>query len=83
MVPGCGKIPRSILIQLPEQAELYYLLPITLGAGWLAFTVGPVIENTLMGGSFRDWLLSEAGQTLATGPDDGKPALVAARAAGD
>lgn len=51
------RIPRSILIRLPDQSEIYYLVPITLLAGWLAFVLGPAVESTLMGGSFRDWLL--------------------------
>lgn len=52
------KLPREVVIRLPEQAEIYYLVPITLAAGWLSFVLGPAVEDTFMGGSFREWLLS-------------------------
>ncbi|MBS11700.1 MAG: ABC transporter permease [Gemmatimonadetes bacterium] len=52
------RLPRSIITRLSEQAEIYYLIPITLFAGWCAFALGPLVENTMMGGSFRDWLLA-------------------------
>ncbi|HAA74315.1 TPA: ABC transporter permease, partial [Candidatus Latescibacteria bacterium] len=52
------RLPRSIITRLSEQAEFYYLIPITLFAGWCAFALGPLVENTMMGGSFRDWLLA-------------------------
>jgi len=54
---GWRRLPRALLIRLPDQAEIFYLIPITLLAGGLAFLLGPVVEQTVMGGSFRDWLL--------------------------
>ena len=54
-------LPRRAAVWLPPQSEIYVLIPVTLAAVWLAFAVGPVLEHTAFGGSFRRWLMEYAG----------------------
>jgi phosphate transport system permease protein len=55
------QMPRRIAVWLPERTEIILLVPVTLMGGWLAFELGPFVETHLMGGSFREWLLSSTG----------------------
>ena len=54
-------LPRRVAVWLPAQSEIYVLIPVTLAAIWLAFALGPALERTAFGGSFRHWLMAHSG----------------------
>ncbi len=41
---------------LPPGKEIYVLIPLTLLAGLLAFSLGGAVESTWLGGDYRNWL---------------------------
>jgi phosphate transport system permease protein len=43
--------------------EVFLLVPVVLGGGWLAFDLGALLENALLAGDYRGWLLSALGLT--------------------
>ena len=43
--------------------EVFLLVPIVLVGGWLAFNLGGLLENALLAGDYRGWLLSALGLT--------------------
>jgi phosphate transport system permease protein len=43
--------------------EVFLLLPVVILSAWIAFALGGLVEATLLGGSYRGWLLSALGLT--------------------
>jgi phosphate transport system permease protein len=41
--------------------EVFLLIPVVLVAAWLAFSLGGLLESRLLGGDYRQWLLSALG----------------------
>ena len=41
--------------------EVFLLIPVVLVAAWLAFSLGGLLEGRLLGGDYRQWLLSALG----------------------
>jgi phosphate transport system permease protein len=45
-------------------AEVFIVTPIVIGAIWVAFWLGGVVETVALGGDYRGWLLSALGLTF-------------------
>jgi phosphate transport system permease protein len=56
-------LPASVRGRFRTGSEVIVLIPVVLGGTWLAFWLGGVVEITLLGGSYRAWLLSALGLT--------------------
>jgi len=56
-----SRLPGRIVNALPGGEVLYLLVPVTVGAVWMAFLLGPVVERWVFGGDFQRWLLGAAG----------------------
>lgn len=51
------RLPGRAVRWLPDQGEIYLLVPVTALAAWLAFVMGPEVERVLFGGNFQRWLM--------------------------
>jgi phosphate transport system permease protein len=56
-------VPRVIRQRFRTGTEVLLLVPVVVGAAWIAFALGGLVEATLLGGSYRGWLLSALGLT--------------------
>ena len=56
-----SRLPGGVVNRLPGGEVLFLLIPTTVGAVWLAFALGPVVEGALFGGNFPQWLLGASG----------------------
>jgi phosphate transport system permease protein len=56
-------VPGVVRGRFRAGAELVLLLPVVVAGAALAFALGGLIEATLLGGSYRGWLLSALGLT--------------------
>ena len=56
-------VPQAIRGRLRSGAEVFLLMPVVLLGLWIAFWLGGLVEATLLGGSYRGWLLSALGLT--------------------
>ncbi len=56
-------VPLAIRRGFRPGMELALLVPVVLVGAWLAFLLGGLVERTLLGGSYRGWLLSALGLT--------------------
>jgi phosphate transport system permease protein len=56
-------LPLSIRGRVSGGSEVFLLVPVLIMAGWAAFTLGGLVEATLLGGDYRGWLLSALGLT--------------------
>jgi phosphate transport system permease protein len=56
-------VPQGIRGRLRTGTEVFLLIPVVVAGAWLAFTLGGLVETLLLGGSYRDWLLSALGLT--------------------
>jgi len=60
---GWRTLPLSVRGRFKTGAEVFLLIPVALLAIWTAFTLGGLVELTLLGGNYRGWLLSALGLT--------------------
>ena len=56
-------LPTSIRGHFKTGTEVFLLLPVVIAGSWVAFALGGLVEATLLGGSYRGWLLSAMGLT--------------------
>jgi phosphate transport system permease protein len=56
-------VPIAVRGRFRPGMELALLVPVVLGGAWLAFLLGGLVEQALLGGSYRGWLLSALGLT--------------------
>jgi len=56
-------VPGTVRGRIRPGTELALLVPVVLVGVWLAMALGGVVEQTLLGGSYRGWLLSALGLT--------------------
>jgi phosphate transport system permease protein len=57
------RLPVAVRGRFRPGAEALLLVPVTLGAGWLAIGLGGLAEAWLLGGDYRGWLRSALGLT--------------------
>ena len=57
------RVPAGLRRGVKPGMEILLLVPVTVLAIWLAFALGGLVEATLLGGSYRTWLLSALGLT--------------------
>ena len=63
MIPGISllfgyswsRLPKNTRAILPEGSEFWVLIPIMAIATWVGWTLGPILEQILFGGDFRQW----------------------------
>jgi phosphate transport system permease protein len=55
--------PLSFRKRFKAGTEVFLLIPVALLGGWLAFSLGGVLEQATLGGDYRAWLLSTLGLT--------------------
>jgi len=51
-------LPRTLRARLRPATEILLLFVIVVGAVWLAYRLGPVVERTGFGGDFKAWLFA-------------------------
>jgi len=56
-------LPLWIRGRFKTGTEVFFLLPVVVAGAWIAFALGGLVEATLLGGSYRGWLLSALGLT--------------------
>ncbi|HKZ06055.1 MAG TPA: ABC transporter permease subunit, partial [Methylomirabilota bacterium] len=56
-------LPKTFRGQFKTGTEVFFLLPVVILGAWIAFALGGLVEATLLGGSYRGWLLSALGLT--------------------
>ena len=56
-------VPLAIRGWFKTGTEVFLLLPVVMVGAWIAFALGGLVEATLLGGSYRGWLLSALGLT--------------------
>ena len=56
-------VPLAIRGWFKTGTEVFLLLPVVIAGAWIAFALGGLVEATLLGGSYRGWLLSALGLT--------------------
>ncbi len=56
-------VPRAVRQRFRTGTEVLLLVPVVVGAAWVAFGLGGLVEATLLGGSYRGWLLAALGLT--------------------
>jgi phosphate transport system permease protein len=57
------RLPVAVRNRVRPGAEALLLVPVVLGAGWLALGLGGLVESWLLGGDYRGWLLAALGLT--------------------
>ncbi len=55
--------PLSFRKRFKAGTEVFLLIPVALLGGWLAFSLGGILEQATLGGDYRAWLLSSLGLT--------------------
>jgi phosphate transport system permease protein len=56
-------VPATLRGRLRPGAEVLLLVPVVVLGAWLAFGIGGLVEQRLLGGDYRGWLLSALGLT--------------------
>jgi phosphate transport system permease protein len=56
-------LPLSVRGRVRPGTEVFMLVPVVVVAAWLAFTLGGLVEQQLLAGDYRGWLLSALGLT--------------------
>jgi phosphate transport system permease protein len=56
-------LPRPIALRIKTGTEVLLLLPLLLVGGWVAFQLGPPVENAFFGGDMRTWIYEVFGVT--------------------
>src|SRR4029450_8827689 len=60
---GWRFVPVALRNRFKTGTEVFLLVPVVLAGTWAAFGLGGLVEVTLLGGSYRGWLLSALGLT--------------------
>jgi phosphate transport system permease protein len=60
---GWRLLPIGVRGRFKAGTEALLLVPVVIGAAWLAFWLGGLAETALLGGNYRGWLLSTLGLT--------------------
>ena len=60
---GHSRLPRRYRQKFKPGMEAFLLVPVVLLAGWIAFSLGGIVESNLLGGDFRTWLRGTLGLT--------------------
>jgi phosphate transport system permease protein len=60
---GWRALPRGLRGHVRTGSEVFLLVPVVVGAAWLAFALGGLVEARLLGGDYRGWLLGALGLT--------------------
>ena len=55
------QLPERWVRLVPDQKEIYLLVPVTALGAWLAFLLGPEMEQAFFGGNFQHWLMESSG----------------------
>jgi phosphate transport system permease protein len=56
-------LPAAIRLRIRPGTEVFLLIPLVLGAGWLSIQLGYGFERFMLGGDYRRWLLEVLGLT--------------------
>jgi phosphate transport system permease protein len=56
-------VPTRLRTRVRAGSEMLMVLPVVAGSAWVALALGGLIEQTLLAGSYRGWLLSALGLT--------------------
>src|SRR5262245_15909479 len=56
-------VPLSVRGRLRSGTEVLLLVPVVIAGLWAAFALGGVLEAGLLGGNYREWLVSALGLT--------------------
>ena len=57
------RLPPPVRGRVRAGSEVFLLVPVVVGAAWVAFTLGGLVEQRLLAGDYRGWLLSALGLT--------------------
>jgi len=57
------QLPLSVRAHFRTGTEVFLLVPVIIVGVWIALGLGGLVESTLLGGSYRAWLLSTLGVT--------------------
>jgi phosphate transport system permease protein len=56
-------MPIGVRGRMRAGTEVFLLIPVVVAGLWLALALGGLVENLLLGGNYRGWLLSALGLT--------------------
>jgi phosphate transport system permease protein len=56
-------VPLTVRRRLRPGTEVFLLIPVVLVGAWIAFTLGGLVEQRLLAGDYRGWLLGALGLT--------------------
>ena len=56
-------LPRAVRARVRAGTEVFLLIPVVLAGAWIAFALGGLVEQRLLAGDYRGWLLSALGLT--------------------
>ncbi len=56
-------LPRSVRGRFRPGTEVFVLIPVVLIGAWVAFALGGLVEQRLLAGDYRGWLLAALGLT--------------------
>jgi phosphate transport system permease protein len=56
-------VPTRLRARVRSGSEMLMVLPVVVASAWAALALGGLIEQTLLAGSYRGWLLSALGLT--------------------
>src|SRR3989441_8304738 len=56
-------LPLTVRGRFRQGAEVFLLVPVVLLAAWIALTLGGLVEQRLLAGDYRGWLLAALGLT--------------------
>jgi phosphate transport system permease protein len=56
-------VPTRLRTRVRTGSEMLMVLPVVVASAWVALALGGLIEQTLLAGSYRSWLLSALGLT--------------------
>jgi phosphate transport system permease protein len=54
-------LPVAVRRRVRQGTEVFLLVPVVVLAGWIALTLGGLVETRLLAGDYRGWLLSALG----------------------
>jgi phosphate transport system permease protein len=56
-------LPRGVRGRVRPGTEVFVLMPVVVAGAWVAFALGGVVEQRLLAGDYRGWLLAALGLT--------------------
>jgi phosphate transport system permease protein len=56
-------LPTTVRGRFRQGTEVFLLVPVVLAAAWIAFGLGGLVEQRLLAGDYRGWLLAALGLT--------------------